>query len=163
MPRWLILAATHIAAAAAGFAGGIYMLPILTAPVSPTEAVLRSSTPEALYSGRLVRDLAGSDLLQWGEGEVRVLPLRIAHIGRLSPGPDYKLYLTPHFVDTEEAFLAIKDASARVGDVKTFNGFIVEVPADIDVRDYSTVVIWCEAFAQFISSAEYQPPRQARK
>jgi hypothetical protein len=32
---------------------------------------------------------------------VRVLPLRIAHIGRLSPGPDYKLYLTPHFVDTE--------------------------------------------------------------
>lgn len=75
MPRWLILAATHIAAAAAGFAGGIYMLPILTAPVSPTEAVLRSSTPEALYSGRLVRDLAGSDLLHWGEGEVRVLPL----------------------------------------------------------------------------------------
>ena len=68
MPRWLILAATHIAAAAAGFAGGIYMLPILTAPVSPTEAVLRSSTPEALYSGRLVRDLAGSDLLHWGEG-----------------------------------------------------------------------------------------------
>ena len=50
-----------------------------------------------------------------------------------------------------------------MGDVKTFNGFIVEVPADIDVRDYSTVVIWCEAFAQFISSAEYQPPRQARK
>ena len=56
-----------------------------------------------------------------------------------------------------------QDASARVGDVRTFNGFIMEVPADIDVRDYSAVVIWCEAFDQFISSAAYQPPRQARK
>lgn len=94
---------------------------------------------------------------------MQILPHRIAHIGRLSPGPDYKLYLAPHFVETEEAFLAIKDASARVGDVRTFNGFIMEVPADIDVRDYSAVVIWCEAFDQFISSAAYQPPRQARK
>jgi hypothetical protein len=47
--------------------------------------------------------------------------------------------------------------------VKTFNGFIVEVPAGIDVRDYNTVVIWCEAFDQFISAAEYQPSRQARE
>ena len=163
MPRWLILACTHFVVGITGFAAGIYTLPILTAPASPTEAALRSSTPEALYSGKLSRDLAGSDLQHWGEGEVQILPHRIAHIGRLSPGPDYKLYLAPHFVETEEAFLAIKDASARVGDVRTFNGFIMEVPADIDVRDYSAVVIWCEAFDQFISSAAYQPPRQARK
>ena len=88
---------------------------------------------------------------------------RLAHIGRLAPGPDYKLYLAPRFVDTKEAFLLIKDKSLRVGDVKTFNGFIVEVPAGVDVRNYNAVVIWCEAFHQFISTAEYQPPRQARK
>ena len=50
-----------------------------------------------------------------------------------------------------------------MGDVKTFNGFIVEVPAGIDVRAHNTVVIWCEAFDQFISAAEYQPSSQARE
>ena len=135
----------------------------LTAPQAPDAAALRTISAETLYAGRLARDLKGSDLLHWGEGEIRVSRDRIAHIGRLAPGPDYKLYLAPRFVDTKEAFLLIKDRSVRVGDVKTFNGFIVEVPAGIDVRDYNTVVIWCEAFDQFISAAEYQPSRQARE
>lgn len=157
MQLWLILISTHLVMLAIGFACGIYALPILTAPQAPDTAALQNIATEALYAGRLARNVKGSDLFHWGEGEVRVSRNRIAHIGRLAPGPDYKLYLTPRFVDTKKAFLLIKDKSVRVGDVKTFNGFIVEVPAGIDVRDYDTVVIWCEAFAQFISAAEYQP------
>ena len=38
-----------------------------------------------------------------------------------------------------------------------------EVPAGVDVRDYNAVVIWCEAFHQLISAAEYQASRQTRK
>ena len=163
MQRWLILITTHLVMLAIGFAGGIYTLPILTAPRSPDTVALQNIATETLYTGRLVRDLKGSDLFHWGEGEFRVSRNRIAHIGRLAPGPDYKLYLAPNFVDTKEAFLLIKDKSIRVGDVKTFNGFIVDVPASVDVRNYNTVVIWCEAFRQFISAAEYQPARQARK
>ena len=97
------------------------------------------------------------------EAQIHRVLSRVLLEGRLAPGPDYKLYLAPRFVDTKEAFLLIKDRSVRVGDVKTFNGFIVEVPAGIDVRDYNTVVIWCEAFDQFISAAEYQPSSQARE
>ena len=163
MRRWVILIAIHLAMLALRFAGGVYTLPLLTAPQAPDGADLLTISAETLYAGRLARDLKGSDLLHWGEGEIRVSRDRIAHIGRLAPGPDYKLYLAPRFVDTKEAFLLIKDRSVRVGDVKTFNGFIVEVPAGIDVRDYNTVVIWCEAFDQFISAAEYQPSSQARK
>lgn len=157
MRRWLILIATHLVMLAIGFAGGIYTLPILTAPRGPDIAALQMIATEAHYSGSLVRSLKGSDLLHWGEGEVEVSRNRIAHIGRLAPGPDYKLYLSSRFVDTKEAFLLVKDQSVRMGDVKTFNGFIVEVPAGIDIRDYNTVVIWCEVFGQFISAAEYQP------
>ncbi|WP_306003062.1 DM13 domain-containing protein [Brevundimonas sp. C43] len=105
----------------------------------------------------------GSDLLHWGTGEVRIAPDRIAHLGRLSPGPDYKLYLAPRFVETKAAFLEIKSSSVRLGDVKTFNGFILQVPRGVDVDDYSAVVIWCEAFDQFISAAEYRVPHQALK
>jgi len=161
--RWLILTASHLGMLAIGFAAGVYTLPILTAPRAPDTAALQTIKAETLYAGRFARNLRGSDLLHWGEGEVRVSHDRIAHSGRLAPGPAYKLYLSPHFVDTKEAFLLIKDKSVRVGDVKTFNGFIVDVPAGVDVRDYNTVVIWCEAFGQFISAAEYHPTSQARK
>ena len=162
MWSWLILIGSHLAVLAIGFAGGIYMLPILTAPRSPDAAAFEGIAAQTLYAGRLLCNLEGSDLLHWGEGEIRVSRDRIAHIGRLAPGPDYKLYLARRFVDTKEAFLLIKGETLRVGDVKTFKGFIVEVPAGVDVREYNTVVVWCEAFDQFISAAEYQAAGPAK-
>lgn len=81
MRRWVILIATHLAMLAMGFAGGVYTLPILTAPQAPDAAALRTISAETLYAGRLARDLKGSDLLHWGEGEIRVSRDRIAHIG----------------------------------------------------------------------------------
>ena len=100
--------------------------------------------------------LKGSDFFHWGEGEVRVLPDRIAHEGRLAPGLDYKLYLASEFVDTKEGFLKIKGKAKRIADVKTFDGFLIDVPADVDVSAYNTVIIWCETFSQFITAAQYK-------
>jgi hypothetical protein len=156
MLRVLILTVSHAAMLGIGFLVGIYVLPILTAPKGPDAATLEATTKGALYTGHFDRKLKGSDVVHWGEGEVRVLPDKVAHAGRLSPGPDYKLYLAPAFVDTKEGFLAIKDKSRRLGDVKTFNGFIVDVPAGVDVSAYTTAVVWCEAFGQFISAAKYR-------
>lgn len=156
MLRWVILVATHLITLAAGFALGIYALPILTAPPGPEDAVLRATQTGALYRGHFDRSLKGSDFLHWGEGEVRILSDKIAHEGQLSPGPDYKLYLAPEFVDTEDGFLRIKGQSHRIGDVKTFDGFLVPVPSGVDVSAYTTVVVWCEAFNQFITAAKYR-------
>ncbi|KAB2942281.1 MAG: DM13 domain-containing protein [Hyphomicrobium sp.] len=156
MLRIVILIATHAAALGLGFLIGIYALPILTAPKGPDAAMLEATATGALYKGRFERNLKGSDFVHWGEGEVRVLPDKIAHAGRLAPGPDYKLYLTPEFVDTKEGFLAIKDKARRIGDVKTFDGFIVDVPAGVDVSAYTTAIVWCEAFSQFITAAKYR-------
>ena len=44
----------------------------------------------------------------------------------------------------------------RVGDVRTFENFIVAVPQGIDPANYSAVVVWCEAFGQFITAAPYR-------
>lgn len=156
MLRWLILLVTHGASLALGFALGVYLLPILTAPPGPDAAVLRSASQSAMFKTRFVRDLKGSDFLHWGEGEVRIAPDRIAFEGKLAPGPDYKLYLTKSYVDTRAGFLAIKNEAARIGDVKTFGGFIVDVPPGIDVSAYTTVVVWCEAFSMFISAGKYR-------
>lgn len=156
MFRWMLLTASHLIALVAGFAAGIYVLPILTAPSGPDKAELQATVQSALFNGRFERGLKGSDFLHWGEGEVRVTTDKIAHEGRLAPGPDYKLYLAPTFVDTKDGFLKIKDRSRRIGDVKTFEGFVVDVPAGVDVRSFTTAVVWCEAFSMFISAAKYR-------
>jgi hypothetical protein len=156
MIRLLVLAATHLGALGSGVALGIYLLPILTAPPSPAVEDIRAVSSSALFKGRFVRNLKGSDFLHWGEGEVHIGRDRIAHTGSLAPGPDYRLYLTNSFVDNKEAFLAIKGQSTQIAPIKVFNGFIVAVPVGVDVASYNTVVIWCEAFGQFITAAQYK-------
>ena len=44
-------------------------------------------------------------------------------MGELAPSPDYKLYLSSGFVETEAEFLGLKPSMALVGDVKTFDNF----------------------------------------
>lgn len=66
--RLLVLLFTHLGAGAAGFALGIYALPILIAPPAPTESEVAQMSERSTYSAEFVRDLAGSDALHWGEG-----------------------------------------------------------------------------------------------
>jgi hypothetical protein len=154
--RKLLLLLSHLGFGAAGFALGIYTLPILIAPPAPDEAEIAQASQSAAFTGNFRRDLKGSDFLHWGEGDVSVSSHKIAHKGKLAPGPDYKLYLTSGFVEDEAQFEAVKQAAARIGDVKTFNGFVLEVPAGIDINEYDTVVVWCETFREFISAARYR-------
>lgn len=154
--RWIVLAATHGVMLAAGFALGIYLLPIITAPPSPDQAVLEESARSALYTAEFRRDLKGSDFLHWGEGTVSVSADRIAHRGSLAPGPDYKLYLVPEFVEDEKQFEAVRSSAIRLGDIKTFDGFLVDVPPNVDIEAYTTILVWCETFGEFISAARYR-------
>lgn len=154
--KTLLLAMTHAAAIGLGFALGIYTLPILTAPEGPTEDATAAAAAGAEYTGEFRRDLAGSDLLHWGEGTISVGAEAIAFTGELAPGPDYKLYLSPEFVETEADFQRIRERMTQIGDVKTFDRFVVAVPSAIDVAAYTTVVVWCESFDQFITAARYR-------
>lgn len=156
MNKTLLLIASHALAVAAGFALGVYALPILTAPAAPSAAELASQTSLAAYSGQFRRDLKDSDLLHWGEGTVSVGKQSVSLSGRLAPGPDYKLYLSPEFVETEADFARLKPRMVRVGDVKTFENFVVPVAESIDISRYNTVIVWCESFGQFITAAKYR-------
>ena len=152
----LLLLGSHALIGAVGFALGIYLLPILTAPPAPNDTEVEAVAAQALYSATFRRDLAGSDALHWGEGTVSISPSSISLMGEIAPGPDYKLYLSPNFVEDESQFLALKDRMVRVGDVRTFKNFVVDVPATIDPSAFSTVIVWCEAFGEFITAAQYQ-------
>lgn len=156
MKRFLLLSASHVAALALGFAAGIYVLPILTAPSAPLQGDVDRVVQQAVFKGEFKRELAGSDLLHWGEGTVAIGARAITLQGRLAPGPDYKLYLSPEFVETEAEFERLKPRMVRVGDVKTFDNFLVPLPPEIDPARFNTVVVWCESFHQFITAARYR-------
>ena len=140
----------------AGFALGVYMLPILTAPSAPSAADLAAASVGAQYEGHFRRDLEGSDLLHWGVGKVSVGRDAIALRGEIAPGPDYQLYLSPQFVETEADFVSLKPDMVRVGAVKTFENFIVPIPESVDPGQFSAVIIWCESFGEFITAASYR-------
>lgn len=138
-----------------GFALGIYALPILIAPAAPS-AEVASQAGQAAYTGQFRRDLKGSDFLHWGEGTVSIGRQSITFVGKLAPGPDYRLYLSPEFVETEVDFMRLKQRMVRVGDIKTFENFVVRVPESVDPARYNSVIGWCESFAQFITAARYR-------
>ncbi|MBX3636975.1 MAG: DM13 domain-containing protein [Rubrivivax sp.] len=156
MKKALLLIASHGLVAAAGFAAGIYVLPILIAPPAPSAGAVQAEAAQALFSASFRRDLKGSDPLHWGEGQVSLTRSSVVLQGRLAPGPDYKLYLSPEFVETRADFERLKPRMRRVGDVKTFDNFVVPLPADVDPASYRAVIVWCETFSMFITAAQYR-------
>lgn len=156
MKKTLLFIVTHVLALALGFGLGVYLLPILIAPPAPSAQDVGQAATGARWTGTFRRDLRDSDALHWGEGTVSVGERSIAFDGRLAPGPDYKLYLSPQFVETEQDFRRLKSRMVRVGDVRTFENFIVHLPAGVDPARFDTVIVWCESFDQFITAARYR-------
>lgn len=156
MKKRLLFLVSHLATFAVGFGLGIYLLPILTAPDGPTAEEVTAQSSNAAFRGQFRRDLTDSDPLHWGEGTVSVGKTSISLLGEIAPGPDYKLYLSPEFVETKADFLRLKAGMARVGAVKTFKNFVVPVSESIDPGRYTTVIVWCETFSQFITAAKYR-------
>jgi hypothetical protein len=88
---------------------GVYLLPVLIAPEAPSTAEVAAAAQETAFKGEFRRDLRDSDPLHWGEGTVTVGRQAITLMGKVAPGPDYKLYLSPEFVETEADFMRLAE------------------------------------------------------
>lgn len=152
----IVLFGSHVLIFLIGIAAGIYLLPILSAPESPSESVVTEGLENALFSTHFERDLEDSDFLHWGEGDVFIHADRVVLQGKLAPGPDYRLYFSKTWVETEQDFLRLKGTMVEAGDVKTFDNFMVSLPPGLKPAEFTTVVVWCESFKQFITAAKYQ-------
>ena len=157
MKKLLLLSLSHSAVLVVGFVLGVYFLPIMIAPESPSNELIDKVAQQAKYHTNFVEDRGDSDGFHWAEGKVYVSDRQIAFKGTMAPGPDYKLYLAPSYIETEDEFLGgVKALSVRVDVVKTFDGFIIDVPQGVNIEDYDTVVVWCEQYSEYISSAKYR-------
>ncbi len=146
---------------AAGFAFGIYYLPIWVEEEGASETQVSVATKAAAYKANFKRDLKGSDGFHWGEGTLYLTQESDGQYyftldGQVAPGPDYKLYLVPKMVETEAEFFKIKAASLRVADIKSFTNFRVGLPQGANPMAFGAVVIWCEKFRQFITAGKLE-------
>ena len=46
--------------------------------------------------------------------------------------------------------------SLYVGDVKTFTNFTVTSKVKLPLENYNSLIVWCESFNEFITSAKYK-------
>lgn len=149
-----------LAALPVGFGLGVYYLPILVASDGASRTQVAAAKSDAMISASFRRDLKGSDGFHWGEGTLHLTREGGQYFftldGQVSPGPDYKLYLTPEYVEDEASFLALKERSVRVADITGFDDFRLDVPMSIDPTQYPAVIIWCERFGEFITSGRLQ-------
>lgn len=135
-----------------GFGLGVYFLPKIIEEAPADEALIVAEISSAERQAVFVKDRAGSDPIHWGEGILYLTPTRATLEGSVSAGPDYRLYLTPSFVETGDGFRAIKGDSIEVARIKGFTNFSYELPAGVDINAYGGVIVWCERFGQYITS-----------
>lgn len=126
-----------------GFGLGVCSLPILTAEKGLDTATIEALSQRAFSEGIFVRDLPGSDMLHWGEGVIMANADHIWLDGEISPGPDYRLYLLPKYVETGAEFLQIKAAPRKSGRLKRLKIFLLDIPANVEVTNFPAVLILC--------------------
>ncbi|MGV0005591.1 MAG: DM13 domain-containing protein [Candidatus Porifericomitaceae bacterium WSBS_2022_MAG_OTU9] len=123
---------------------------------SPELKILKQGAfnPDALDSDGLHRGSGGVALVDY-KGENKLV---LMDDFTVTNGPDYKIYLLEHSdVQTEKRFKQIKDMSYQLDSLKQFKGYqVFTLPEDMDPEQIQSVLIWCEAFSQFISNADLQ-------
>ena len=81
---------------------------------------------------------------------------RILLDSNVANGADYCLYLTSKYVETGSSFQMIKVQSLRSSSITAGEGFPLDLPKEVDVKNYQAVLTQFEAFGQLITLAELQ-------
>lgn len=128
-----------------------------TAPVAPsaTASPPAAATARPVATGTFIH-ANPSDPIHYGKGKVSVYERAVflEQDFEVGPGPKYHVYLVPKAGIRKEA--DVKDTMfVDLGRLRSFKGSQrYPIPAGVDLKNYPSVVIWCEAFGVLISPAD---------
>lgn len=139
---------------AAGFALGIFVYPyIFLADIVASEQV-DAAGRTVVAEGTFIH-ANPNDPVHYGSGAVTVYQ-DLVHLGEdfeVGPGPKFHVYLVPK-TDIRESADVKGTMFVDLGRLKAFKGSQnFSVPAGVNLRDFGSVVIWCEQFGVLISPA----------
>jgi len=97
-----------------------------------------------------------SDPVHWGKGKVSVYQRAVflEPDFEVGPGPAYHVYLVPK--PSIRSSSDMKDVMyVDLGRLRSFKGSQrYQIPDGVNLKDYPSVIIWCEAFGVLISPAD---------
>jgi Electron transfer DM13 len=127
--------------------------PAGTAPAQ--DASVPAATAAALATGTFIH-ANPSDPVHWGKGKVSIYQRAVflEPDFEVGPGPAYHVYLVPK--SSIRSSSDMKDVMyVDLGRLRSFKGSQrYQVPDGVNLKDYPSVIIWCERFGVLISPAD---------
>ena len=141
-----------------GVALGFFIFPYVFPPPPAKEQLTEADRSALVATGNFIH-ANPSDPVHYGKGKVSVYQktLFLEPDFEVGPGPKYHVYLVPKE--------AIRDSEAvkgtmfvDLGRLRAFKGSQKYlIPEGVDLKNFPSVVIWCEAFSVLISPADLKP------
>lgn len=156
MWRWLaIFFLGGIFGTAFGIAVGFFAFPYVFPPPEAKESLTSDAQGEKLADGTFIH-ANPSDPIHYGSGGARVFEnvVYLEEDFEVGPGPAFHVYLVP-----KEKVRQSSDVKGTMyidlGKLRAFKGSQnYEIPAGVNLKDFPSLVIWCEQFGVLISPAD---------
>jgi hypothetical protein len=138
-----------------GVALGFFLFPFVFPPPPAAETLSESDRASLVASGTFIH-ATPSDPIHWGRGKVSVYQAAVflEPDFEVGPGPAYHVYLVPKpSIRNEDDMKNVMFVD--LGRLRAFKGSQrYAIPAGVNLKDYPSVIIWCERFGVLISPAD---------
>ena len=136
----------------------ILVYPFIFPPPEVNEQIADVDTKTVIAAGHFIHPNP-SDPIHWGKGSISVyrqntlVEIFLHNDFEVGPGPAYHVYLsTGKDIMNNDDFNPTENTD--IGKLKSFKGSqIYKVPDGLDPAQFKSVVVWCVAFNQLITSA----------
>lgn len=143
-----------------GIALGFFFFPYVFPPPQAAEQLTEADRSALVATGTFIH-ANPSDPVHWGRGKVSVYERTVflEQDFEVGPGPAFHVYLVPKAGVRNAS--DVKDTMfIDLGGLRAFKGSQrYPIPAGVNLKDYPSVVIWCERFSVLISPADLQAAR----
>ena len=141
-----------------GVALGFFFFPFVFPPPTAAEQLTEADRSPLVATGTFIH-ANPSDPIHYGKGKVSAYQRTVFLEAdfEVGPGPAFHVYLVPNANIRTAA--AVKDSMfVDLGGLRAFKGSQrYPIPAGVDLKNYPSVVIWCERFGVLISPADLKP------
>jgi Electron transfer DM13 len=141
-----------------GVALGFFFFPYVFPPPAAAEQLTEADRSALVANGAFIH-VKPSDPFHYGKGKVSVYrrAVFLEPDFEVGPGPAFHVYLVPA-ANVRDAAAVTDKMYVDLGGLRAFKGSQrYAIPAGVDLKNYKSVVIWCERFGVLISPADLKP------
>src|SRR5499426_3046917 len=150
-----------LAGTAFGVALGFFIFPYVFPPPPASETLTEADRSRLVATGAFIH-ANPSDPVHYGKGKVSVYERAVflEPDFEVGPGPAFHVLLVPKANIRRSADVA-DQMYVDLGGLRAFKGSQrYPVPAGVNLKDFPSVVIWCERFSVLISPADLSPAQR---